>query len=68
MWIFFFFPAAKLPQSMLGPDDKVSRLGEVFLSLPGKKHPEISCPVGLLSGRMENRSDILHQVKQPSAN
>ena len=60
-WI-FFFPAAKLPQSMLGPDDKVSPLG-VFLSLPGKKHPEISCPMGLLSGHMENRSDILHQVK-----
>ena len=64
----FFFPAAKLPQSMLGPDDKVSPLGEVFLSLPGKKHPEISCPMGFLSGHMENRSDILHQVKQPSAN
>ena len=67
-WIFFFFPCCKTSPKHTGSWWQSLPPGEVFLSLPGKKHPEISCPIGLLSGCMENRRDILHQVKQPSAN
>lgn len=37
------------------------------ISLPGKEHPKISCPVGLLAGCVGSRSNRLCQVKQWSA-
>ena len=39
-WIFFFFPAAKLLQSTLGPDDKVSPQGKYFSPYLGRNIPK----------------------------
>lgn len=62
-----FFPAAEPPQSTLSPDAMVSPVENYFSLYLGRNI--LKFPLQLdFPGRVESRSNILRQVKQPRAN